>query len=306
MLAETIREVGPALISKHTSEVADIAMKILEKKSTAQVPDPDEEIDEEDSSEYENLLISSAMELVGAIVEALGGDFQQALPPFLPQIVKYYGPGKTTAERSATTSTLGLLSLGMKEHITPFTVPILTVLSHGVTDEDPGVRTNATFASGVLIEHSQTDLTEHYSSLLTALQPALALPADKSQAPEVKGLKDNAIGCLARMVRKSPSTLPLEETFPLIFSGLPLLYDEAEWAPVIQLTIDLIQANSPVAQQHVDDILRLYAHVLAIPADSPEDGLGAELRGQLVTFISHLNTQLPDKVQAAGLSSYLV
>lgn len=305
-LSETLDDVGPAVIAKRTSEVADIAMNILEKKSIAQSPDGEEEDPDEDSSEYENMLISSAMDLVGAMAKVLEADFQQPLQRFLPAITKYYGPGKVMAERAAVTSTIGVLATGMKEHITPFTMPMLTTLSHAVTDEDVQVRTNAVYAAGVLIENSQEDLTAHYPALLTALQPAFTLPADKTQPTENQALKDNAVGCLARMVRKSPHALPLEQTFPLIFGSLPLLYDNAEWTPVIQLTIALIQANDPIAQQHIDSILGLFAHVLSTPADGDEDLLGSDLRGQVVTFISHLNTQIPDKVQAAGLSGYLV
>lgn len=304
-LSTTLKEVGPALIAKHTNDVAEVALSIIEKRSGAQSPDGDGEDPEEDSSEYENLLISSAMDLVGEMANVLGAEFEGPLRTFVPKINKYYAPGRSVAERAAATSTIGALTVGMKEHITEFTMPMLTVLSHAVTDEDLGVRTNAVYAAGVLIENTNMVLEEHYAPLLTALQPALALPADKSQPTEAQALKDNAVGCLARMVSKNSKVLPMDTVFPLIFGGLPLLYDNAEWAPVLQLTIGLISVNDPVATQNIDDILRLFAHVLATPADTDDDLLGEGLRAQVIDFVRHINTQIPEKVQAAGLAGYL-
>ena len=59
--------------------------------------------------------------------------------------------------------------------------------------------------------------------------------------------------------------------------------------------------------QNIDAMLQLFAHVLATgQTPDSEDVLGSELRGQCVAFVSHLNTQVPDKIQAAGLARYLV
>ena len=101
-LAECINENGPAIIAKHVSKLGEIAMSILEKKSIPQSdPDGDEQADEADSSEYENVLIASAMDLVGALSNALGPDFVQPLQTFLPQIIKYYAPTRSPSERAA-------------------------------------------------------------------------------------------------------------------------------------------------------------------------------------------------------------
>ena len=54
--------------------------------------------------------------------------------------------------------------------------------------------------------------------------------------------------------------------------------------------------------QHLDTILQLFRHVLS----NEEDVLGGQLRGQLVSFVSQLHTQVPDKTRAYGLDAFLV
>ena len=44
----------------------------------------------EDQAEYDSVLISSAGDLVAALANTLGADFQQAFGVFFPLISKYY------------------------------------------------------------------------------------------------------------------------------------------------------------------------------------------------------------------------
>ena len=106
---------------------------------------------------------------------------------------------------------------------------------------------------------------------------------------------------------KKPEAVQLEQTLPMLFGALPLLQDMAEWAPVMQCCILLINSQNPVAMQNLDTMMQLFAHVLATgQAEGSEDVLGGELRGQCVAFVSHLNTQFPEKITQAGLQAYLV
>lgn len=111
-LAETINDIGPAFIEGRTSRVlfvayeafaylnhilgleaiCSIAMQVLEQKALCQ-QDPDQDETEEapeDQAEYDSVLISSAGDLVSALANVLGADFQQAFGTFYPLIAKYY------------------------------------------------------------------------------------------------------------------------------------------------------------------------------------------------------------------------
>ncbi|PKI83879.1 hypothetical protein MVES1_002369 [Malassezia vespertilionis] len=302
-LASALNKCGPALIAPDWLEsTCTYTHMILEKKSPAQLdPEEPEAQDEMEASEYESVLISAATDLVGAMANVLGADFTGPMHQFLPQIIKYYAPGRSQSDRATAIGSLGEIVVGMKSAITPFTQDILATLSRSLMDEEPSVRSNSAFAAGVLIEHSTIDLSPHYSSLLAALQSYFSKEEDEPE--EIKTTRDNACGCLARMIIKNAEAMPLDQALPVLFSCLPLDNDYAEWAPILFCLIHLIQADNSVALQYFDTIMQLFRHVLA----SEEDVLGGMLRGQLCAFLAQLkSTQYAGKVAQHDLDAFLV
>lgn len=301
--ATCLNKCGPGILGTQWLEpTCQLTMQILEKKAPCQIDPAVEEGDEEteDSSEYESVLISAAMDMVGALANVLCDSFMIPMRQFLPLLSKYYSPGRSVTDRATSIGSLGEITVNMKRAITPFTQDILAVLSHSIGDEDASVRSNSAFAAGVLIEHSDSDLTQHYLSLLTALQSYFAKNDDESD--EAKTARDNACGCLARMIIKDANALPMDQVLPVLFSALPLERDYVEWTPVLLCMIKLIQTNNAAAMQHLDTILQLFRHVLS----DEEDVLGGQLRGQVVAFVSQLHAQAPEKVRANGLDAFLV
>lgn len=235
----------------------------------------------------------------------LGSDFSEPLKQFMPVLIKYYLPGRSSSDRATVVGTLGEIVVGMGSDVTPFTNDILTLLSRALSDEDGPVRSNACFAAGVLVENSKQDLSQHFPALLNALKPMF--DQRQSEVAEEQTATDNAVGCAARLVSAKPEAMPLDQVLPAIFSCLPLKKDMAEWAPVLRALMGLVQSNNSVAGEHIDTILQLFAHVLGKPSGTEdEDVLGGQLRGQCVGFLSALNASAPEKIQQHGLAQYLV
>ena len=67
-------------------------MQILEQKALCQQDPDQDETDEplEDQAEYDSVLISSAGDLVAALANVLGKNFQQAFRTFFPLVSKFY------------------------------------------------------------------------------------------------------------------------------------------------------------------------------------------------------------------------
>ncbi|WFD29053.1 hypothetical protein MSPP1_000057 [Malassezia sp. CBS 17886] len=301
-LAACLNACGPAIIAPDwLSATCSYTHLILEKKAPPQVdPELDDDEESEEASEYESVLISAATDLVGALANVLGADFAGPMQQFLPQLAKYYSPGRSQSDRATAIGSLGEVIVGMKASITPHTQDILAVLSRSLMDEEASVRSNSAFAAGVLIENSEMDLAAHFASLLSALQPYFEKRSDEQE--DVKTARDNACGCLGRMILKRPDAVPLDQGLPILFAALPLENDHAEWTPVLLCLVHLVRASNAEAAKHLDTILQLFRHVLA--GDS--EVLGGMLRGQLCAFIAQLNTQVPDKVSQFGLTEYVV
>jgi hypothetical protein len=158
------------------------------------------------------------------------------------------------------------------------------------------VRSNAAFAAGVLVEHSQSDLSAQYPALLQALQPFFAVP-DHSPPP-VYHARDNAAGALARLVVKNPAALPLEQVVSVIVSVLPLRFDPLENRPVYAAVFAVFRHQPQVVMAHIDALLGAFAHCLldAGNADETTD----ETKAEMGALVQHLKSQVPDKVAQAG------
>lgn len=75
------------------NEVCTFTLQILERKALCQ-QDPDQEDEDEledgEQAEYESVLISSAMDVLGALAGALGPDFSKPFESFMGPTFKYY------------------------------------------------------------------------------------------------------------------------------------------------------------------------------------------------------------------------
>ncbi|KAI0782615.1 ARM repeat-containing protein [Abortiporus biennis] len=301
-LAETINKVGPAFLEGKHEAFANIAMQVLDQKAVCQ-QDPDQDEEEEapeDNAEYDSILISSAGDLVAALANALGPDFASAFPTFFSLISKYYKKSRSLSDRSSAIGCLSEIIAGMKNAVTPHTEALLELFYRALSDPEAEVQTNAAFASGLLVEHSDMDLSAQYLHLLTALRPMFTVEAD---APAARfNARDNAVGAVARLIVKNTAAVPLDSVLPIFFDALPLKNDYLENRPVFRAIFHLFNTNAQVLQPYMDRILSVFAFVLD---PSGPEMVGDEIRAELIRLIALLNQADPAKIQAAGLSIFV-
>lgn len=298
-LAETMNKCGPALVEGHLDEIATLAIEILEKKSLCQQdPDGDDEnVDvDADSSEYEAALISNASDVFGAMATILGPDFGQAFGSVLPLISQYSNEKRNNSERSMAVGCLGEIIVGLKSGVTQFTQPLLEIIYRGLRDDEADVRSNAAFAAGVLVEHSNADLAPQYQHILTALQPYFAVP--EHSAPPLYNARDNAAGAISRMIVKNSSALPLDQVVPVIVSVLPLRFDTLENKAVFNALFSIFRTQPNLLIPHLDHLLSAFAYVLLDP--SHEDDTTDETKAELRALVEHLKAQFPEQCAKAG------
>ncbi|GBE86196.1 ARM repeat-containing protein [Sparassis latifolia] len=301
-LAETINKLGPAFLENKMEQVAGIAIQILEQKAVCQ-QDPDQDENEEapeDQAEFDSLLISSAGDLVSALANAFGPDFVPGFNRFFPAISKYYKKTRSLSDRSCAIGCLSEIIAGMKNSVTPMTEPLLELFYRALADDEAEVQCNAAFAAGLLVEHSEMDLSPQYLHLLAALRPLFVLAPGASSVR--LNARDNAVGAVARMIKKNVAAVPLDQVLPVFFDALPLKNDFLENRPVFGAIFLLFRTNPAVLHPYMDRLLQLFAYVLD---PSGPDQVGDEVRAELIQLIGLLNAEDPSKVQAAGLSPFV-
>ncbi|KAI6149260.1 ARM repeat-containing protein [Pisolithus tinctorius] len=301
-LAETINKLGPAFVENSLETLCNIAVQILEQKALCQ-QDPDQDETEEapeDQAEYDSVLVSAAGDVVSALANALGADFAQLFNTYFPLISKFYKDSRSLSDRSSAIGCLAEIIAGMKNAVTPSTEPLMELFYKGLRDPEAEVQSNASFAVGLLIEHSEVDLSPQYPPLLAALRPIFDVPAD---APATRlNAKDNAAGAVSRMIVRNTAAVPLDQVLPVLIAALPLKNDYLENRPVFRALFHLFRANPQSLGPYLDHLLAVFAHVLD---PNVPDQIGEDARAELIQLISFLNTQEPAKVRAAGLNVFL-
>lgn len=188
----------------------------------------------------------------------------------------------------------------MKNAITGSTQPLFELFYRALSDPDAEVSSNAAFAIGLLVEHSEQDLSAQYLPLLSVLRPLFDVSPD---SPSAKlNAKDNATGAVARLIVRNPAAIPLDQVLPIFVNALPLKNDYLENRAVFRAIFFLFRTNGPAVLPYLDHLLRVFAHVL--DPNGP-DQVGDEVRAELISLIGALNAEQPASIQAAGLTAFI-
>jgi len=92
------------------------------------------------------------------------------------------------------------------------------------------------FAVGVLCEKSDdvAKIKANYNSIMAKLEPVL----DPGATASLRML-DNAAGCVSRMIKRHPDSVPLADVLPRLLELLPVKEDYEENAPAFQVIVQL-------------------------------------------------------------------
>jgi hypothetical protein len=283
-LAATLKLCGPAvLMTENGTVVPDICQQLLAvitKRHPCQ-QDLGDEADEdilEESSEYDWLVIETAMEVVTCLSVALGGQFAELWKMFEKPIMKYASSQEST-ERSAAVGTIAECVGNMGAGCTPYTSALLKLLLHRLSDEDPESKSNAVYGMGLLCEMTTNDaeILKSLPNIFSKLEPLL-------DAQDQARLLDNTAGCVSRFISKHPDKIPIAEVLPRLVQLLPLREDYEENKPVFGMVVKLYQKNDPTVQQLTPQLMPIFEKVLGEPQEQLED----ETRSQLVELVQYL------------------
>ncbi|EMR09486.1 hypothetical protein PNEG_02074 [Pneumocystis murina B123] len=290
-ISETLKVCGPGILGDAESiqKISEHILQILKKQHISQL---DEDIDnlinnnenddyvendDKDIAEYDALLIDSAIDVLISISHVLGEEYSQTFGFFLPHILKYY-ESETANDRSMVISGLGEIIDGLKAGITPYTEQIFHIFMKALDDNNEEIRSNAACSMGLLCQYSKYDLTSQYMTIFSKLQ---SLFSNNNH----KNAKDNAIGCVSRLIISHPASVPLTQILPLLVSFLPLQNDYSENFPVYSAILKLYKLNDINIISLTERLIPIFATVLG----PPEEQLTEPIRNELIELVRALN-----------------
>nr|XP_039255508.1 importin-4-like isoform X1 [Styela clava] len=202
---------------------------VMSGKSACQDGDDDEDDVQEESAEaeYDEMLIEYCGEILPVLAGNLGATtFLPYFAGFLPALVSKLKPSCTTSERSFAAGTIAeafqKLGPGSAKDVVGHVVPSLLGLTK---DKETEVRNNSIFGIGVVLQNADSAGLQFYPTALNILSQALS--TEKS-----RGVIDNILGAVARMVMANRQAVPVEQVIPVLLDHLPIVQDHEEDAVV--------------------------------------------------------------------------
>ena len=280
-VAATLETCGPAIIAQENAiqEIVSVLGQIITRSHSCQQDVGDEEDAQtaEESSEYDWLVVETALDVVMALAVAIGPAFGELWKIFEKPITKIASSNESY-ERSSAIGTIAGCAGSMGATVTPYTAQLLKLIVHRLSDEDLETKSNAAFAAGQLVTSSTDSKTylPAYPTILEKLENLLAMDDTGHR------IYDNAAGAVCRLITAHPDQVPIGDYLPAVVARLPLTEDFDENKPVYTCLYHLYEHNEPTVQQLTPKLLPVFQHVLG----EPEAQLDAETRA-LVQQIVH-------------------
>ncbi|KAL8286014.1 hypothetical protein RB597_002890 [Gaeumannomyces tritici] len=294
MVAHTLRVTGPAvLVGEETLTQVISALTLIVTRSHACQQDLGNEIEDQDvqeSSEYDWLVIDTALDVVISLSVALGPSFGELWKIFEKPVMKF-ASSNDALERSTAVGVIAECINYMGTTCTPYTSPLLKLLLHRLSDEDPETKSNAAYGAGQLVLNSTDSKTylPSFDTILSKIEPMLNIPA-----PTSGRILDNACGCLCRLIMAHPDRVNLDEYLPVLVDRLPLKEDFEENTPIFQCIFKLYEHDNQTVSNLTPKLIPVFEKVLS----PPEDQLTAETRELVKKIVQILYKAKPDLFQA--------
>ncbi|KAL9102305.1 MAG: hypothetical protein Q9163_002523 [Psora crenata] len=299
-LAATLKASGPSLIAEPTTlkPVTETLIAIITKTHACQKDfGVEEDVGQlEETSEYDWLTIDTAMDTICGLAMALGGTFSQLWKMFEKPIMRY-ASGSESFERATSVGVISECIRAMRDKVTPHTETLMPLLLKRLTDEDMETKSNTAYAIGLLQEHSEDDraVLKQFPTILSQLEPLLHTSEARS--------RDNAAGCVSRMIMKHPDRVPLAQVLPALVEILPLREDFEENEPVYDMIVGLYSKGEPNIVSQTPQLLPILAEVVA---PEPKDQLKDETREKISQLVKYVAGKHPEEVQKYDTLAALV
>ncbi|EHA19657.1 hypothetical protein ASPNIDRAFT_52969 [Aspergillus niger ATCC 1015] len=285
-MAENLRYCGPSLISNETTlhNVITMITDIITKKHPCQLEfGPEEETLEagEETSEFDWVVVDTGLDVVSGMAAALGASFAELWKVFEKTVMRYAGSTEAL-ERATAVGVIAECINGMGSAVTPYTASFLKLLVHRLGDDDTQTRSNAAYAVGRLVEHSEAkdQIVKEFPTILSRLEQCLHM--------NVSRLQDNATGCLSRMILRHRENVPIKDVLPVLLTILPLKNDYEENDPLYHMICQLYKWEDPTVRELTPQLVPIFQAVL-----SDEDQLEDERRAELIELVKWLNQMQP-------------
>lgn len=273
--------------------------KLLQEKSQCQKKT---ESTEDEDDDHDNQLIDSVSDLIGTLAKQMGPGFETYFDRMLPLLLKYCSPKRPYSDLSMAMGCFGEVVAELGPNSIKYQGHLLPIAQAGLAHQMEGVRRNAAFLIGQMVESTGTALGPYFSHILSWMHPVCVRPESKKTLDAGGADVDNAISAVARMIRASRENVPLPQVLPVLLAAMPLQSDFTEGINIFTCLMELLQTGDATAMGQLPQILVTFAHSL-VPDSKYEDDAKEAVKVFLRSHIAlpHMQeamSRLPPEVHA--------
>jgi len=260
-LLEAMKRFGLAAIQPKIDEFYKAMLMLVNENALCQ---QNYDQDDPEAADHDSILIDSVTDVVGMIAQVVGPQFEPIFKEIFGSIAKFFQPHRAESDRSMAVGCFAEVCEAIGERSIPYFEQLLPIVFTGLSDAAIPVRRNASFCLGVLVEVGGDKLFSMYKQFLDALMPNLQIPEGikKKHLDGAIASKENAVSAICKMITTNSSGVPVAQLVPEILKCCPLTSDLSECKAVYRTIMFLFQADTGMMQQHLPDIINIFAAVL--------------------------------------------
>ncbi|KAH9706940.1 Importin N-terminal domain-containing protein [Citrus sinensis] len=305
-IVEIINDYGYMAVEPYMSRLVDATLLLLREESTCQQPDNDSDIEDDDDTAHDEVIMDAVSDLLPAFAKSMGPHFAPIFAKLFDPLMKFAKSSRPLQDRTMVVATLAEVARDMGSPIAAYVDRVMPLVLKELASPDAMNRRNAAFCVGELCKNggeSALKYPQHacyivvmnfvicnatvaffppyiknryYGDILRGLYPLFG-----DSEPD-DAVRDNAAGAVARMIMVNPQSIPLNQVLPVLLKVLPLREDFEESMAVYNCISTLVLSSNPQILSLVPELVNLFAEVVVSPEES------SEVKSQVGMAFSHL------------------
>ena len=265
--------------------------------------------DDQDDEDHDNVVIDSVTDLVGEMSKVLGSNFVPYFDEFHKHLFKFTRSSRPHTDRSMAIGCYAEVFGEIGAESIKYADLLLPIIHKGLNDPMDGVRRNAAFCIGILVQSTGSALAQHFLHILQWLHPVCIRPESQKSSDAGGADVDNALSAVARIINTAPTMIPISQVLPVMLAALPLRDDNSEGPYIYQCIVNLIASGESCIPNLIGDISGAFIEVLRKESNALDSTKtiaisGLKLIGSNLQYQSSLMSIL-NQIQDNEFKSYL-
>jgi hypothetical protein len=319
-LSAILQRIGIAALQLPVGDKGEIALveligamlTCLQEKAVCQMRV--ESTEEDDDDNHDNLVMDGVSDLAGQLAKTMGPAFIPYFDEFHKYLIRFTKPTRLHSDRSMAMGCYAEVMAEIGPDAIKYAEVLLPIVKAMLVDSMEGVRRNAAFCVGVLVQSTGSALSSQVMNILQWLYPVCVRP-DAKRGKDAGGADiDNALASVARIIKTLPTVVPINYVLPVVINSLPLIGDPSEGPGIYECIATLLLNNEPTAVGLFTSIVPVFGECFATEASATDETkvvvaasfkrLAAlpQYRDTIMSYIAHLATTSPDQKAALELA----